>query len=680
LDEIKFSSLYRLILSIFVFFSCCLVYSQKDQEQIELDSILKLREASKNPSFLLSKRISLAIKAIELSEALEIDSTIIKSKRNLSSIYLKEKDLKSLKSINFNILDFARKAGDTATIANANFILGYVNREEVRLDSAYFYFFEATKFYDAIDNHKKSVSILYNMASIQHSERDYVGSSITAVSAIRKLEKLPKTAYNIDYLWALHNLLGIVSSELQEYDEAIKQYETSLEYGDQLTERYYYNLFGKNNIASVYRKMGDFDKAIEKFQLLLEEKGLKTNDSSTYASALGNLAYSKFLKGIDDKEDIYKEFREALKVVNNLEEPENTMAIQSYYSEFLEKIGEQDSAKYYVNSAYNIAKENDNNFFILETLKIKSKLSQDSSSYFLNKHIHLNDSLVIAERSIRNKFAVINYKVDSITEEKEQISRQNLWLIVASSILATGLLLVYIIKTRREKRKELELQQQQQKANEEIYNLMLSQQDKMDEASAIEKKKISQEIHDGILGRLFGVRLNLDNLNFVKTDDAITSRSNYINELKEIEVDIRKVSHDLNTDFVSNSSFSEIINTLLETQCDAYGLFSEADIEKDINWDALSNKTKVHIYRITQETLQNIYKHAEASLASLSLKQDNNLLSLSISDNGKGYDNTKKKDGIGLKNIKSRVDEIKARLNIETSKNKGTTITIQVPL
>ena len=56
---------------------------------------------------------------------------------------------------------------------------------------------------------------------------------------------------------------------------------------------------------------------------------------------------------------------------------------------------------------------------------------------------------------------------------------------------------MYIIKSQREKNKELQLKKQQQEANEEIYKLMLSQQEKIDEARSVEKNRISQEMHDG---------------------------------------------------------------------------------------------------------------------------------------------------------------------------------------
>ena len=104
----------------------------------------------------------------------------------------------------------------------------------------------------------------------------------------------------------------------------------------------------------------------------------------------------------------------------------------------------------------------------------------------------------------------------------------------------------------------------QQKANEDIYNLMLGQQDKVDEARAKEKIRVSKELHDGVLGRLFGTRLSLDSINFKDGKEAMMTRANYIGQLKTIEEDIRKISHELNTDFVSGSGFMDIVSELIE--------------------------------------------------------------------------------------------------------------------
>jgi signal transduction histidine kinase len=57
---------------------------------------------------------------------------------------------------------------------------------------------------------------------------------------------------------------------------------------------------------------------------------------------------------------------------------------------------------------------------------------------------------------------------------------------------------------------------------------------------------MAQELHDGVLGRMFGVRMNLDSLNKFQDDQAISQRDSYLSELKNIEQDIREISHDLN--------------------------------------------------------------------------------------------------------------------------------------
>ena len=186
-------------------------------------------------------------------------------------------------------------------------------------------------------------------------------------------------------------------------------------------------------------------------------------------------------------------------------------------------------------------------------------------------------------------------------------------------------------------------------------------------------------MHDGILGRLFGTRLSLDSLNFSEGKEAIQNRSNYISELKTIEDDIRKISHDLNTDFVSGSGFMDIVLELIEKQTKAYQLKHQFDYTDDVSWESVSNKNKINIYRIIQESLQNIYKHANAGEVKISFQLKNNVILLSITDDGDGFDVTKSKKGIGIKNINARVSELEGTVDILSEISNGTTINIEIP-
>ncbi len=316
----------------------------------------------------------------------------------------------------------------------------------------------------------------------------------------------------------------------------------------------------------------------------------------------------------------------------------------------------------------------------LKTLLHLSKIEEDSLAVkYYQEYITLNDSLINNERTIRNKFARIRYETKEIEQRNEQITRDRLFLSILSIALLLTVFLTYSTISQRAKNKELKLNQLQQEANEEIYNLMLTQQDKIEEGRAQEKKRISEELHDGILGRLFGTRLSLDSLNENIDQDTVKNRSGYIKELKAIEQEIRKISHDLNADFVSGSGFFDIIKALVENQTKAYNLKYELYKNDDIDWEDIPNKTKINLYRIIQESLQNIYKHADAKLVKINFELKNNFILLEISDDGSGFDINRVKKGIGLKNIASRVNDLGGDLDINSMRGKGTTVLVLIP-
>jgi len=94
----------------------------------------------------------------------------------------------------------------------------------------------------------------------------------------------------------------------------------------------------------------------------------------------------------------------------------------------------------------------------------------------------------------------------------------------------------------------------------------------------------------------------------------------------------------------------------------------------------VSNKTKIHFYRMIQESMQNIYKHANAEHVDISFETRKKQIFLNIVDDGEGFVVNKAKKGIGLKNIRSRVEELKGELFINSQKDAGTSISISVPL
>lgn len=591
-------------------------------------------------------------------------------------------NLDKIDSIKNSVLNF--KIQDSILLANAHFNIGELYRYSFIGDSAYFHYHQAQKIYKTQKEDYKLAKTLYGIAVVLKNEKDLTASELVSIQAISILESLKQTNDVKETRSFLYNNLGLVFGELEQYEESIFYYKKAIDLKANLKGDYRSSIyFSKNNLALSYNKSGQYDLALMLYNEILSNldfiKELKDTRPDRYALILDNYANTLYLsKKYDRLPELY--FK-ALQITDSVNpKGYNSIIINQHLAEFYKHKSNMNLARYYANQAKDIAEQYHNDELLSSLLLLSQIETGDNAAKHLQAYIKLSDSLQKNERSLRNKFARIQFETEQIEQENVQIAKERMWLFVISVTLIISSFLLYLVITQRNKNRQLQLVQKQQEANEEIYNLMLSQNEKIEEARTLEKKRISQELHDGVLGRLFGTRLSLDSLNFNNTPEAIQTRGQYIDELKNIEQDIRKVSHELNTDFVSGAGFIDIIKTLIETQTILYKLDYKLDYDSVINWDELSNKTKIHMYRIVQESLHNIHKHANATRVDISFTLKNNVICLAIKDDGSGFDVSKSRAGIGLKNMRSRMNEINGSIDIESGKNNGTQIKIEVPI
>jgi signal transduction histidine kinase len=645
-----------------------------------LDSIIHLRKSINNNALTVEEKLENAYKSYELSNLVNIDSTRLKSLRNLAYANLISGELDSYRDYSHKTLKLATQLKDTTELAYANHYLGYYHHDNLQTDSAYYYYYNAQKFFGDINDAKNKAGVLLNMAVIQKNEKDYVGSELNAILAIKLLESLPKTTENYGTLWSLYNVLALDSEQLERRDEAIEYFNKLIELAKKSENPKYDYLSTINNLAFTIEGLGDLEKAYKLYDEVASEKQLFEVDPDLYVIAIGNVGRLKFMLDPNDAKEAKNILLNTLKITDSLGDTKNAMGIYGFLADIYDKTNKKDSALFYSRKLLDFANRTSSNTERLQALKLLGQLETgDKGVEYLNEHIRLSDSLLKNERNIRDKFARIEFQTDEIIAEKEQLSKERLIFLMSSIGLLVAAILLYIIITQRAKNKQLRFNQMQQVANEEIYNLMLAQQDKIEEGRTHEKKRISEELHDGILGKLFGTRLSLDSLNMVSTPDAIKSREQYLVGLKDIEQEIRKISHDLSNDFVSDSNFIDLISALIEAQTQAFQLEFSFDNDKDINWEKVSNKTKIHLYRMLQETLQNIYKHANAKHVKISFKLNNDVILMTIEDDGDGFNVTKARKGIGLKNIDSRVREIGGLAKVYSKINVGTKFEISIP-
>lgn len=102
------------------------------------------------------------------------------------------------------------------------------------------------------------------------------------------------------------------------------------------------------------------------------------------------------------------------------------------------------------------------------------------------------------------------------------------------------------------------------------------------------------------------------------------------------------------------------------------------------DFPALDMDVKINIFRIIKELTNNILKHSEATEAKIKLSLDEQFkeLKLVVEDNGKGIPKEildGKVTGMGLSNLRSRVNFLNGRLDIQSS-GLGTRVSVWVPI
>jgi len=98
--------------------------------------------------------------------------------------------------------------------------------------------------------------------------------------------------------------------------------------------------------------------------------------------------------------------------------------------------------------------------------------------------------------------------------------------------------------------------------------------------------------------------------------------------------------------------------------------------------ERLDSNMETVLYRVIQECVTNAIKHAGATTLDISLIKDKEGISGTIEDNGKGFDTTDKEkfEGIGLKNITTRIEYLKGTVDFDSAPGRGTVVALFVPL
>ncbi|MBF2707420.1 tetratricopeptide repeat protein [Flavobacterium soyangense] len=667
-----------MLLLLLVFYACTKKNAANQTTTSSDDSLTSYMSKANDFSATTKKRQDYIQKAFGIIINQPNDSLQRANLFRVANRYYNLNDWAGYHKIAIIVLENAKTSNDTVSTAKAYSYLGDYYGSQGVSDSAFMYYFKAEKIYLQRNDNLNLAKARLNKAQLQYNESDFSGSEISIFKALRVI----KGEKANDIVYELYNLLGLVYNELGEFDKAIEFHNKALaSINDETTPvEFQSKATSLNNMGLVYQNLNQYKKAIPYFQKGLEQKkDLILYKPPLYAMLLDNLGYSRYK--LKDPNGLPKLLFQSLELRDSLQLTIGVIISKIHLSEYFASKNDTIKALQYSKEALKTAKTSKNNRNALLALKQLAIIEPKKASIYNKEYIHINDSLQKAERKIGDKFTRIEYETDEIKQENTDLTTQNRNLVyIFGSILILGMFL-YIIKAQKAKTRELLYKQEQQKVNEEIYNLMISQQGNVETIRIKEKKRVAQELHDGVLGRMFGVRMNLDSLNKIHDESASYQRNSYLTELKNIEQDIREISHDLNrekSELINN--FVAIVDNLFEDQKKTFKSKLVSNIDSNIKWESMSNANKINLYRIIQESLQNINKYANADSINVEFKKEIDNLLLQISDDGVGFNVNRAKKGIGLQNMLSRINECNGTFEIKSKKGEGTIITVTVPI
>jgi signal transduction histidine kinase len=402
-----------------------------------------------------------------------------------------------------------------------------------------------------------------------------------------------------------------------------------------------------NNLGRIYVQYSDYDKAISYYNKALDLR-IALNDVYGTGMSYLNLGRVYALKANYDLSKNY-----FMKCIPIFMEAKNYINLKQAYGELSEVF---EAKKDY-----------------LGAMKYHQLYSQYADSVYTNENAQHLAEMQTKYETEKKDLELSKSKTELLLKDEEAKQKNT----IIFSVIALAML-VFISGYFFYRKKQI---QQKAEMDAELASQKELRAKSVIEAEEKERIRIATDLHDGVGQLLSAAKLNLSSLesklNLHNTDEQ-TAFKNAIDLVDDSVKEVRAVSHNMMPNTLLKlglaSAVKEFITKIqgtpnLKVNLEIVGLTGRLEQEKE-----------TILYRVIQEVVSNIIKHAKASELTLQLIKHEKEISILIEDNGVGFDTSKMNDfdGIGLKNILSRVEFINGTVHFDSVVNRGTTVIIDV--
>lgn len=530
----------------------------------------------------------------------------------------------------------AKKQKDQSAYGGFQNAIGMAYYFKGNYDSAAIYYYKAHDVLKKTGDQPKLAAVLNDLGKLYRKTRDLdraLQMYDEAYAIYRKLNDENGMA-------TILNESGVVYEYKEDFDEAINRYKSSLAFREKMNDTIGI-AYSLNFIGGAYTQQKKFPEA-EKYLLQSLELRKMLKDSFSIALSHSDLGY------------MYKE-QENLEKANEQYVLSNAIASEMKFADLLLS-----------------------NYKELAAISEKKK-DFSLSLYYYKKQTALKDSIYSGEKM--KQIEQLNAKYQSEKKEqqlklqKAEISRKNYLLLGITAGAGLLVLFGFMFYRKRQWQNKMTLQaevmKQQDLATKAIIN-----------AEENERKRIAADLHDGVGQMMSAAKMNLSAIeNEIPFKDEI-QKSNFerlIGLVDESCREIRSVSHQMMPNALLKSGLASAVKEFLDkidNRVIKINLHSEGLNER------LDGNTETVLYRVIQECVNNVIKHSGANNLDISLIKDADGISATVEDNGCGFDTMDKQkfEGIGLKNISSRIGFLKGTVDFDSSPGKGTLVAIHVPI
>ena len=548
-----------------------------------------------------------------------------------------------------------------------------------RLEKAYNYFV-------SIGDTRASSGPLFNIAVVHSLLGDYEKS----MEMYHEELKINQENNSIRGIANSYNSIGIIHKKLEQYDLAISYYNKALSMLDTLNtgNDKYEKANLHSNLGSLYLERDMLDSAMSNILIAMEYH--KEIDHEM------GVADSYYMLGIifqkrGDYQNSIAYLEKAIELYKHQDHKKEQVNAKLEWAKSLLLSNELNKAALIAKEALDKAEElqvmqnvKDLNHLLAEIYRAKGEYKL--ADFYQTRFSNLSDSLLSEKALEQINHLQIRYdtkekqdEINSLEVENKlqaEINKKQRLLLIGG----IGLLILFIafsvaitkqISTKKKlaeqalAMKKIEIGSLQKQGQLDVLNAVLDGEEK-------ERLRISQELHDGLGSMLGTLKLRMSE---GVSDQSNSKELDLINKTHE---EVRRIAHDLMPASLIRFGLKASLEDLCSNVNNAKGPECQLSI---IGIDErIAQNIELNLYRICQEAVSNILKYAKASSIILQLHKNEEQIILEIEDDGIGFDMSQKHQGIGLKNMSLRVEQLGGQISIQSKKGDGTQIWIELSL